>query len=64
MNIIESFQPDIYQVLANGDTNEMSTKKKTQKVLDSTHRLLDKCLERHQSSLVLSHHVLKTDPLI
>ncbi|CAH1389585.1 unnamed protein product [Nezara viridula] len=53
MDIIETFQPDFYQALSNGDTHSDSSKKKTQKVMDSSDKLLDKCLERHQSSLAL-----------
>lgn len=53
MDIIETFQPDFYQALSNGDTNSTSSKKKIQKVMDSSDKLLVKCLERHQSSSAL-----------
>ncbi|XP_014279885.1 queuine tRNA-ribosyltransferase accessory subunit 2 isoform X2 [Halyomorpha halys] len=53
MDVIETFQPDFYQALSNGDTNSNSSKKKTQKVMDSSDKLLEKCLERHQSSSAL-----------
>lgn len=49
---MEAFQPDIYQALSNGDTKKNSTRKKINKVLDSSNYLLDKCIEKHANSLV------------
>jgi queuine/archaeosine tRNA-ribosyltransferase len=55
MDIMETFQPDIYQALCDGDTNKDSTKKRVQKSLDITHDFFRTCLERHKESKVMHY---------
>ena len=55
MDIIEAFQPDIYQMLCDGDTNLQSSKKRIQKSVERTSSMFEKCLQRHQNSEVRMH---------
>lgn len=54
MDIMETFQPDIYQAICDGDTNKDSTKKRVQKSIDITYDFFRTCLERHKLSKVIS----------
>ncbi|XP_014246428.1 queuine tRNA-ribosyltransferase accessory subunit 2 isoform X2 [Cimex lectularius] len=50
MKTMEAFQPDMYQILANTDTNLDSTRKKALKTLRSCQIIFDECIKRHQES--------------
>jgi hypothetical protein len=52
MDVIEAFQPDMYQALCDGDTNLTSSKKRIQKSVGKSVIFLEKCLERHKKSEV------------
>nr|CAD7259499.1 unnamed protein product [Timema shepardi]CAD7569495.1 unnamed protein product [Timema californicum] len=58
MDVIESFQPDMYQALCDGDTNLNSSKKRVSKALDRSHKMFWRCLERHENSEVLKKTAL------
>ncbi|XP_022907879.1 queuine tRNA-ribosyltransferase accessory subunit 2 [Onthophagus taurus] len=53
MDIIESFQPDMYYTLSDGDTNVGSLNKRISKAVDNTLNFFNECLERHQKSDIL-----------
>lgn len=53
MEIMEAFQPDMYEALSNSDTNIKSTRKKVKKVQESSLYLLEECLEKHSNSSAL-----------
>ncbi|XP_050407071.1 queuine tRNA-ribosyltransferase accessory subunit 2 [Patella vulgata] len=50
MKIQESFQPDIYQALSDGDTDINSTRKRCIKVVDRTLSFLDSIVDIHSKS--------------
>jgi len=52
MDIIETFQPDMYQVLCDGDTNSTSSKKRVQKSIGRSFRFFERCIQRHEKSEV------------
>jgi len=52
MDIIETFQPDMYQVLCDGDTNSTSSKKRVQKSIDRSFTFFERCIQRHEKSEV------------
>jgi queuine/archaeosine tRNA-ribosyltransferase len=52
MDMIEAFQPDMYQSLCDGETNPTSSKKRVQKSISRSISFLEKCLERHEKSEV------------
>nr|CAD7411866.1 unnamed protein product [Timema cristinae] len=58
MDVIESFQPDMYQALCDGDTNLNSSKKRVSKALDRSSKMFWRCLERHEKSEVLKKSAL------
>nr|CAD7440979.1 unnamed protein product [Timema bartmani] len=58
MDVIESFQPDMYQALCDGDTNLNSSKKRVSKALDRSSKMFWRCLERHEKSEVLKKTAL------
>ncbi|XP_021922136.1 queuine tRNA-ribosyltransferase accessory subunit 2 isoform X2 [Zootermopsis nevadensis] len=53
MDMIEAFQPDMYQALCDGDTDLKSSKKRIHKSIDKSLMFFEKCLERHEKSEVL-----------
>lgn len=53
MDIIETFQPDMYQVLCDGDTNSTSSKKRVQKSIGRSFRFFERCIQRHEKSEIL-----------
>ncbi|XP_069700890.1 queuine tRNA-ribosyltransferase accessory subunit 2 [Periplaneta americana] len=53
MDMIEAFQPDMYQVLCDGDTNLTSSNKRVQKSMERSIAMFDKCIARHEKSEVL-----------
>lgn len=55
MDIIEAFQPDIYQVLCDGDTNTTSSKRRVQKSIDRSIIFFERCIKRHEKSEVLKN---------
>uniref|UniRef100_A0A182MR31 Queuine tRNA-ribosyltransferase accessory subunit 2 n=1 Tax=Anopheles culicifacies TaxID=139723 RepID=A0A182MR31_9DIPT len=50
MTLVESFRPDAYVPLYDGDTDMNSSKKREQKSLDRTEKFLEQCLEWHRNS--------------
>ncbi|XP_021922137.1 queuine tRNA-ribosyltransferase accessory subunit 2 isoform X3 [Zootermopsis nevadensis] len=50
MDMIEAFQPDMYQALCDGDTDLKSSKKRIHKSIDKSLMFFEKCLERHEKS--------------
>ncbi|PNF39844.1 Queuine tRNA-ribosyltransferase accessory subunit 2 [Cryptotermes secundus] len=58
MDMIEAFQPDMYQSLCDGDTNPTSSKKRVQKSINRSIAFLEKCLERHEKSEVLKESAI------
>jgi len=52
MDIIEAFQPDMYQVLCDGDTDSMSSKRRVQKSIDRSFTFFERCIKRHEKSEV------------
>jgi len=50
MEMVESFQPDMAQVLCDSDTNKDSTPKRIRKSLDRSLHYLDLCLVHHAKS--------------
>lgn len=55
MNLVESFKPDIYYLLSDGDTNIASSVKRNNKAVDNTIKYSKDCLERHRTSTVLKN---------
>lgn len=49
---MEAFRPDIYETLCDGDTNSESTKKRSFKAVETTSTMFEKCMLRHENSLV------------
>lgn len=52
MDIIEAFQPDMYQVLCDGDTNATSSKRRVQKSINRSFTFFERCIKRHEKSEV------------
>lgn len=52
MDMVEAFQPDMYHVLCDGDTNIESTQKRGQKAVDVSASMFLACAERHFKSQV------------
>lgn len=50
MDMIESFKPDMYILLSDGDTNVSSPHKRVLKALDNTVAFNQQCLSRHKKS--------------
>ncbi|KRT81566.1 hypothetical protein AMK59_5870 [Oryctes borbonicus] len=55
MDIIETFKPDMYYLLSDGDTNIASAQKRVTKAVDNTINFVNKCLERHRKSDILQN---------
>ncbi|XP_023014371.2 queuine tRNA-ribosyltransferase accessory subunit 2 [Leptinotarsa decemlineata] len=53
MNIVESFKPDMYYLLSDGDTNMTSSQKRVSKAVENTITFSKQCLERHRKSDIL-----------
>ncbi|XP_043248264.1 queuine tRNA-ribosyltransferase accessory subunit 2 isoform X1 [Colletes gigas] len=53
MDIIETFKPDFYVALCDGDTNIDSKKKRTKKAAQRSKTLFEQCLARHTKSKIL-----------
>lgn len=53
MDVVESFKPDIYHALCDGDTFEGCSKKRVQNAIDRSVSMFVECLERHKNSTVL-----------
>lgn len=53
MNLIESFKPDMYYLLSDGDTNKTSAPKRISKAVENTINFNKQCLERHRKSDIL-----------
>lgn len=61
MDIQEAFRPDIYQALCDSDTDKNSSKKRIRKAVESTLNYLDRCLDIHVRSDVISLSVSHID---
>lgn len=55
---IESFKPDMYCILSDGDTNATSSKKRLSKAVDQSLGLFSSCLENHKTSDILKHSLI------
>ncbi|KAL3283896.1 hypothetical protein HHI36_018065 [Cryptolaemus montrouzieri] len=50
MKTVESFRPDMYHLLSDGDTNQSSTQKRISKAVANTNAFHKECLEIHRTS--------------
>lgn len=50
MNMVEKFQPDMYVLLSDSDTNIASLNKRITKAVENTVTFSEECLERHKKS--------------
>lgn len=55
MKAVESFKPDIYYFLSDGDTNISSPAKRITKAVDRTILFFRECLEQHKNSRLLQN---------
>ena len=55
MDVVESFKPDIYFLLSDGDTNISSSEKRIAKSVSNTMNFYKECLDRHRKSEALKH---------
>lgn len=62
MDIIETFKPDMYYLLSDGDTNIASAQKRITKAVDNTINFVNKCLDRHKRSDAL-HNAFVMAPI-
>lgn len=53
MNAVETFKPDMYYLLSDGDTNISSSAKRVSKAVDRTLMFINQCLMRHNKSPIL-----------
>ena len=53
MDIVETFKPDFYIALCDGDTNIDSSKKRISKAVRRSNTLFEQCLTRHSASETL-----------
>ncbi|XP_078043061.1 queuine tRNA-ribosyltransferase accessory subunit 2 [Augochlora pura] len=53
MDIVETFKPDCYIAICDGDTNINSTRKRTLKAVRRSNTMLQECLSRHSESKIL-----------
>lgn len=53
MKAVESFQPDMYYLLSDADTNSSSPQKRVVKSVENTISLNKQCMERHKNSEIL-----------
>lgn len=58
MTLVETFRPDAYVPLYDGDTDASSSKKRDQKSLDRTEKFVEQCLEWHRKSDALQSSCL------
>lgn len=52
MDMVESYRPDIFHALCDGDTNELSSNKRALKSADRTEDFFQVCLERFKATAV------------
>ncbi|XP_049546851.1 queuine tRNA-ribosyltransferase accessory subunit 2 [Anopheles darlingi] len=65
MRLVETFQPDLYVPLYDGDTELGCSKKREQKSVERTETLVQECLEWHRKSEKLSgHHTSLIAPVV
>lgn len=55
MDIVESFKPDMYTILSDGDTNMSSAEKRITKSMNNSLYFYKECLKRHRNSAVLKN---------
>lgn len=53
MDLVETFKPDFYMALCDGNTNSESTLKRVEKSVERSRVMLDRCLIRHNDSKIL-----------
>lgn len=53
MNVIETFKPDMYVALCDGDTNINSSKKRVSNSIQNSTKFFDNCFTKHSSSEAL-----------
>lgn len=50
MDVVDAFQPDWFQALADSDTDQDSTKKRIRRSVERTLEYLDQCIKRKEQS--------------
>ncbi|KAG5877907.1 hypothetical protein JTB14_011623 [Gonioctena quinquepunctata] len=55
MDMVESFKPDVFYLLSDGDTNMTSSHKRISKAIENTVAYSKQCLERHRKSKILKN---------
>ncbi|CAH1975607.1 unnamed protein product [Acanthoscelides obtectus] len=60
MDVVESFKPNMYYLLSDGDTNKTSPQKRIAKAVEQTVVFNKQCLERHRKSEVLKKMFVMT----
>lgn len=55
MNIVETFKPDLYVTLCDGDTDINSSQKRISKTIERSKKLFEKCLDQHLNSSILKN---------
>lgn len=55
MKAVETFKPDVYYFLSDGDTNVSSPAKRITKAVDRTILFFRQCLEQHKKSSILKN---------
>lgn len=58
MKIVETFKPDLYIALCDGDTNKNSSAKRVSKAVSRSKTLLEECLEIHFKSDTLKSRAI------
>lgn len=53
MDIVETFKPDLYVALCDGDTNSSSSKKRSTKAVQSSLSFFEQCFTKHCASEAL-----------
>ncbi|XP_072945438.1 queuine tRNA-ribosyltransferase accessory subunit 2 [Epargyreus clarus] len=55
MDLMELYKPDMYMVIADGQTSLSESKKRMGKAVERTCKTLNKCMDRHKASDTLKH---------
>ncbi|XP_033340774.2 queuine tRNA-ribosyltransferase accessory subunit 2 [Megalopta genalis] len=58
MDIVETFKPDCYTAICDGDTNVNSTRKRASKAVRRSNTMFEQCLSRHNESKILKSTAL------
>lgn len=55
MDIVETFKPDLYVTLCDGDTDINSSHKRISKTVERSKKLFERCFDHHQNSATLKN---------